>query len=70
MLDEPVSGLDPEASSVMYSLIHELNRNKGLTVIIITHDLEAALKYATHILRLKDGEGFFGTKEEFLCSTS
>ena len=51
-LDEPVSGLDPQASSEMYKLIEELNRNDGITIIMISHDIEAALKYSSHILKI------------------
>ncbi|HCA04629.1 MAG TPA: ABC transporter [Ruminococcaceae bacterium] len=63
LLDEPVSGLDPKVTAEMYSLISELNR-EGITVIMISHDIEAALRYSTHILHI-GGDVFFGTKEEF-----
>ena len=49
LMDEPVSGLDPEASKNMYELISKLNKN-GMSVIMISHDIEASEKYATHIL--------------------
>lgn len=51
-LDEPVSGLDPQASSEMYKLIEELNLSDGITIIMISHDIEAALKYSSHILKI------------------
>lgn len=63
LLDEPVAGLDPKVTAEMYSLISGLNK-EGITIIMISHDIEAALKYATHILHI-GGEVFFGTKEEF-----
>lgn len=66
LLDEPVSGLDPEVTAEMYGLIYGLNK-EGTAVIMISHDISAALKYATHILQI-GGKGFFGTKEEFLKS--
>lgn len=50
-LDEPVSGLDPQSASDMYSIIHDLNK-EGMTVIMISHDVEASLKYATRVLEL------------------
>ena len=49
LLDEPVAGLDPEATAKMYELIFGLNK-KGMSVIMISHDIEASEKYATHIL--------------------
>lgn len=55
LLDEPVSGLDPSVTEEMYELIKQLN-NKGVTIIMITHDVEAAKKYATKILRIQDKE--------------
>ena len=66
LLDEPVSGLDPAVTTDMYELIEALNR-EGVTIIMISHDLSAALRYATHILHL-GGTTFFGTREEFLDS--
>ena len=66
LLDEPVSGLDPKVTAEMYQLIAELNRG-GITVIMISHDLQAALHYASHILHI-GSTVFFGTKEEYLAS--
>ena len=50
-LDEPVAGLDSQSAKEMYSVIHELN-TEGMTVIMISHDTESALKYATRVLTL------------------
>ena len=66
LLDEPVSGLDPKVTAEMYSLIEGLNK-QGITVIMISHDIGAAVKYATHILHIGT-EVFFGTKDEYLFS--
>lgn len=67
LLDEPVSGLDPKVTEEMYRLIGELNSHDGITVVMITHDIAAAVKYASHILHI-GGEVFFGTKQEYLKS--
>ena len=67
LLDEPVSGLDPKATAEMYALIEKLNREDGITVIMISHDITAAVKYASHILHIGDAV-FFGTKTEYLQS--
>ncbi|MBR0376326.1 MAG: metal ABC transporter ATP-binding protein [Firmicutes bacterium] len=66
LLDEPVSGLDPMVTAEMYSLIAQLNE-EGITVIMISHDVDAAIRYATHILHI-GGDVFFGTKDEYLQS--
>ena len=63
LLDEPVSGLDPVVTQEMYNLIHDLNK-EGITIIMISHDIQAAMKYASHILHIGD-EVFFGKKEDF-----
>ncbi len=66
LLDEPVSGLDPRVTSEMYDLIGSLNRD-GLTVIMISHDIAAAVRYASHILHI-GARVFFGTRDEYLKS--
>ena len=64
LLDEPVSGLDPIVTKEMYTLIEQLHKD-GITIIMISHDIEAAIKYATHILHIGK-KIFFGTKQEYL----
>ncbi|MBQ3785933.1 MAG: ABC transporter ATP-binding protein, partial [Lachnospiraceae bacterium] len=59
LLDEPVAGLDPMVTVEMYDLIEQLNK-EGITVIMISHDVAAALRYASHILHIGDTV-FFGT---------
>ncbi|MGM9634879.1 MAG: metal ABC transporter ATP-binding protein [Candidatus Avispirillum sp.] len=66
LLDEPVSGLDPKVTAEMYRLIEKLNSD-GITVIMISHDMEAALSYASHILHIGNTV-FFGTRQEYLNS--
>ena len=67
LLDEPVSGLDPKVTAEMYTLIEKLNREDGITVIMISHDVAAAVRYASHILHIGDTV-FFGTKSAYLQS--
>ncbi len=67
LLDEPVSGLDPMLTNQMYELIYNLNKKEKITIIMISHDIESALKYSTHILHIGK-EIFFGTKQEYLNS--
>ena len=65
LLDEPVSGLDPKVTAEMYALIQKLNCEDGITVVMISHDLSAALQYASHILHIGDTV-FFGTRAAYL----
>ncbi|MGI6767243.1 MAG: metal ABC transporter ATP-binding protein [Lentihominibacter sp.] len=67
VLDEPVSGLDPKVTAEMYAFIEKLNREDGITIIMVSHDIEEAIDRASHVLHIGDGV-FFGTKDEYLQS--
>ena len=68
MLDEPTAGLDPKAAAEFYDLIGKLNED-GTTIIIISHDVNASIKYASHILHMGGGSAlFFGAKADYLES--
>lgn len=68
LLDEPVAGLDPKVTVDMYKLIDSLNKKDKITIIMISHDIDAALKYASHILHIGN-EIFFGTVNQYLQSS-
>ena len=68
LLDEPVAGLDPKVTQEMYDLIASLNKNDGITIIMVSHDICAAIKYATHVLHVGYKPLFFGTKEDYVKS--
>ena len=68
LLDEPVTGLDPVVTAEFYSLIKKLNKEYGITVIMVSHDLFAAVHNASHILHLKKQNSFFGTINEYISS--
>jgi zinc transport system ATP-binding protein len=67
LLDEPVAGLDPKVTTEMYRMIDDLNKQDSITIIMISHDMDAALHYASHILHIGD-TSFYGTKAEYLNS--
>lgn len=64
LLDEPVAGLDPKVTKELYHLIQSLNQS-GITVIMISHDIQAAITYASHILHIGEQQLFFGKTEEY-----
>ena len=64
LLDEPVSGLDPLVTEEMYDLIAGINREDQITVVMITHDIAAALRYADHVLHVSR-TAFFGTTDDY-----
>lgn len=67
LLDEPIAGLDPMAMTEMYRMIADLNRD-GVAVVMVSHDVSAAVQYATHILHMGKTTSFFGTTEEYLST--
>ena len=67
LLDEPVTGLDPVASNSLYELISELNKS-GITIIMVSHDIEKAVKYSNKMLHIQKNKVFFGTTEEYVKS--
>ena len=67
LLDEPVSGLDPKVTKEMYDLVKELNEKDKISIIMISHNLNDAIRYASHILHIGE-EIFFGAKDEYLNS--
>ncbi len=66
LLDEPVSGLDPNATAHMYELVEKLNKESGITIIMISHDIQAAMTYADRILHIGK-KVFFGSRDEYLA---
>ncbi|MDR1131143.1 MAG: metal ABC transporter ATP-binding protein [Oscillospiraceae bacterium] len=68
LLDEPVAGLDPVVTQELYRLIETINRETGLTVIMVSHDIQSAVRYASHILHLKNTQVFFGKTGDYLQS--
>ena len=69
LLDEPTSGLDPMVAQEFYSLIDNLNKS-GITVIMVSHDIHAAVKYSKKILHIKKDGVFFGDVGEYLESAA
>lgn len=65
LLDEPVTGLDPIATGEMYNLIKLVNLCDSISVIMVSHDIHEAVRYATHILHLGHKQLFFGTSAEY-----
>ncbi|MDR1736167.1 MAG: ABC transporter ATP-binding protein [Oscillospiraceae bacterium] len=68
LLDEPAAGLDPVITQEMYAHIEKVNRETGITVIMVSHDIRSAVKYARHILHLKNTQMFFGETPDYVRS--
>lgn len=68
LLDEPAAGLDPIVTKELYSLIKKINNQMQITVIMVSHDMRSAVKYASHILHLKHKQMFCGTTADYIDS--
>jgi zinc transport system ATP-binding protein len=68
IFDEPTTALDPETRDIFYSLTHEMNHQKGTTIVLVTHDTGIIGQYARHLLYLDKKLIFFGTFENFCAS--
>ena len=60
LLDEPVTGLDPDATREFYDVIRELNRVHGVAIVMVSHDLRAAMRDAKHVLVMDRGMDYYG----------
>ncbi len=70
ILDEPVTGLDPAATQDLYKTLRYLNGREGVAILMVTHDVDAALREAKHILHIGQKRWFYGTAEEYLRDES
>jgi zinc transport system ATP-binding protein len=64
VLDEPFAGLDPLISAELYRLLKKINRETGMTLIMVSHEIEAA-NCATKVLHLHTQQHFFGSIEDY-----
>ena len=65
LLDEPTAGLDPVVTAELYELISHLNHDHGITIIMISHDLDNALRDSNQILHLQKTVRYFGSSEAY-----
>lgn len=66
LLDEPAASLDPAATAELYQIIKDLNQKRGVTVIMVSHDIKNAVAYGTKILHMATHVQFFGSTEEYV----
>ncbi|MCR5825615.1 MAG: metal ABC transporter ATP-binding protein [Oscillospiraceae bacterium] len=70
ILDEPVTGLDPAASQDLYKTLRYLNGKENMAILMVTHDVTAALREAKTILHIGQKRWFCGTAEAYLRDES
>lgn len=59
VLDEPTNGLDPSIARKIYSTLKTLNKKRNLTIVMVSHDVERAVKYATRVIEIEKGKVTF-----------
>ncbi len=69
ILDEPVTALDPIATADMYNVIQSLNREKNITIVMISHDIDSAIVYGNKIIHMGNKMEFFGTTDDYIKSS-
>lgn len=69
LLDEPTAGLDPCATEELYRTIASLNQTDHITVLMITHDLSAVVRYATKVLHMSAKPTYYPSVTEYCQST-
>lgn len=66
VLDEPTNGLDPKIAKQIYEVLEKLNKEDGITILMVSHDVERALNYADTVIDIVDGKvAFKGTPQEY-----
>lgn len=68
IFDEPVASLDPIATAEFYKLLSHLNKDHGLSVMMVSHDIEEAVKHSNKILHLNHNKVFFGQTKDYIES--
>jgi zinc transport system ATP-binding protein len=65
VLDEPSAGVDPGSRREIYAYLRRLNVERGMTILSVEHNLEAALRNSTDIFHIEGGRGHACTPEAY-----
>lgn len=65
ILDEPSTGIDRESQRDIYAFLKRLNLERGITIVSVEHNLDAAVKNSTSIYHLANGRGHLCTPEQY-----
>jgi zinc transport system ATP-binding protein len=70
VLDEPTGGIDPDAQQGLYALLRHLNRERGVTLILVSHDIAVVAKEVTKLACLNRRLVFHGRPVDFLSDAA
>lgn len=67
ILDEPTNGLDPSIATSIYKMLDNLKKKNKLTILIVSHDIDRALKYTDKVIEIQNGKvKFDGSTTAFM----
>lgn len=66
VLDEPLTGIDKEAGEVLYQLLDKLNKEYGMTIVMVTHNMEQVARYTNRFYHVNNGSVHLD-KSAILC---
>ena len=55
ILDEPVAGMDAPGKRMLFQLLHHLNKDKGITIVLVSHNMDDVAAHADRVLIMEDG---------------
>jgi zinc transport system ATP-binding protein len=65
-LDEPTSGVDQESREQFFKILKKLNSELGITLVLVSHDVDVIAKEITEIMALNRSLIFYGKVKEFI----
>ncbi len=68
LLDEPCAGLDPHAQTELYAMLSDLNKKEGVTILMVSHDIQSAATVSNKFLHIHKSVQYFGPPHDFICS--
>ena len=68
ILDEPTEALDPQSREALYSTVERLNKEHGVTILLVSHDVASIGQYSSKLIYLDRELVFYGTFDEFCTS--
>ncbi len=68
ILDEPTNGLDPNIAKQIYHLLDTLKKKRNLTILMVSHDIDRALKFADNVIEMEQGKvSYKGTTYSYIA---
>lgn len=56
ILDEPVAGMDAPGKKILFDLLHHLNKERGITIVLVSHNMDDVANHADRVLVMEDGQ--------------